>query len=341
MLPPRSDDDAGPIMVVEHAAKSFQPRHMFRALLGQDAAPIQAVDDVSLAIGKRELLGLIGESGSGKTTLARLVTRLETCDSGRVLFHGRQDVAALRGAALRDFYRNVQMIFQDPYESLNPRFTVWETVLEPLRAQRIGGRAERERRVEKALRRAGLDPPARYRSRFPHELSGGERQRVSIARALVLEPPLIVADEPVSMLDVSIRAGILNLLKELSLEDGLSLLYISHDLSTTRYLCDRIVIMYRGRFVEIGTPEQVLDDPLHPYSRMLRAAVPDPDPAIRRPSLPEPLADADEPLAGDLCLYAAECPHAMAVCRVRAPRLVDRGDGHFVACYLDQPEDAS
>ncbi|MFI4986139.1 MAG: oligopeptide/dipeptide ABC transporter ATP-binding protein [Alphaproteobacteria bacterium] len=326
-------------MTVADVVKSFQPRHQLAALFGErEAAPIRAVDGVSFEIGKGELLGLIGESGSGKTTLARLLTRLEVCDRGEILFLGRRNVAEMRRAELRDFYRNVQMIFQDPYESLNPRFTVLETVIEPLRAQGIGNREGRAQKVAASLARAGLRPPERYLRRFPHELSGGERQRLSIARALVLEPRLIVADEPVSMLDVSIRAGILNLLKELSLSDGLAVLYISHDLSTTRYLCDRIIIMYQGRFVEIGSPEQVLDAPKHPYARMLRAAVPSADPEERRASLPEQAEEAGEPLAANACAYAPECPQAMAVCRARAPLLVDRGAGHRVACHLYDPE---
>ncbi len=343
MLQHHSNLTPDAIMSVEDAVKSFHPRHRLAAALGEStAAPIRAVAGVSFAIGKGELLGLIGESGSGKTTLARLLTRLEVCDAGEIRFLGSQNLAAMRRGALRAFYRNVQMIFQDPYELLNPRFTVLETVIEPLRAQGIGGRDARLSRAAKALERAGLRPSEKYYRRFPHELSGGERQRLSIARALVLEPRLIVADEPVSMLDVSIRAGILNLLKELSENHGLAVLYISHDLSTTRYLCDRIIIMYRGRFVEIGTPEQVLDAPKHPYSQMLRSAVPSADPETHRASLPEQeAATEEEQLSPNACAYAPECPHAIALCRARAPQLVDHGAGHRVACHLYDAEGGS
>ena len=208
MLQHHSNLTPDAIMSVEDAVKSFHPRHRLAAALGEStAAPIRAVAGVSFAIGKGELLGLIGESGSGKTTLARLLTRLEVCDAGEIRFLGSQNLAAMRRGALRAFYRNVQMIFQDPYKSLNPRFTVLETVIEPLRAQGIGGRDARLSRAAKALERAGLRPSEKYYRRFPHELSGGERQRLSIARALVLEPRLIVADEPVSMLDVSNSRG--------------------------------------------------------------------------------------------------------------------------------------
>jgi peptide/nickel transport system ATP-binding protein len=339
MSPAPLNNPTDAVMLIDNVSKAFQSRSSLgpRLTLGK-ATEIRAVDGVSLRIGKGELLGLIGESGSGKTTLARLLTRLEFCDSGVIRLLGRQDLAELKGAELRAFYRLVQMIFQDPFESLNPRFTVGETVIEPLRAQGIGNREIRSQKVKQAMERAGLRPVHKYLPRYPHELSGGERQRLSIARALVLEPRLIIADEPVSMLDVSIRAGILNLLKELSVRDGLSVLYISHDLSTTRYLCNRVAIMYRGKIVEIGETEQVLESPLHPYARMLRSAVPNADPQILRPRLTESAPDEGIATQPGGCPYAVECPHAMAECRAIAPLLTEVAPSHWVACHLLKSE---
>jgi peptide/nickel transport system ATP-binding protein len=333
------DDVTDAIMLVENVSKAFRSGSSFGARWRLGAtSEIRAVDGVSLRIGNGELLGLIGESGSGKTTLARLLTRLETCDSGVIRLRAQQNLAELKGTGLRTFYRHVQMIFQDPFESINPRFTVHETVTEPLRAQGIGSRETRPQMVKRAMERAGLRPIRKYIPRYPHELSGGERQRLSIARALVLEPRLIIADEPVSMLDVSIRAGILNLLKELSVRDGLSVLYISHDLSTTRYLCDRIAIMYRGKIVEIGPTDQVLENPLHPYARMLRSAVPNADPNVSRPRLAESVAEESLHVEFSGCRYAAECPYAMDKCRATVPMLMDASPEHRVACHLLKTE---
>ena len=264
--------------------------------------------------------------------------RLERHDRGSIHFQDGRDLAALGGRALREYYREVQMIFQDPYGSINPRFTVHDTVAEPLRTQRVGDASARRERIAHALERAGLRPPRVFVDKYPHELSGGERQRLSIARALVLEPKLLIADEPVSMLDVSIRAGILNLLKQQSREFGLTILYVSHDLSTTRYLCDRIAIMYRGRFVEVGEAERVIDDAHHPYAQPLRAAIPIPDPEFSRPRT-DADEDSDEPSqerAG--CRYAGLCPKAMAACRREIPELRPIDAEHSVACFLYHPD---
>ena len=262
-----------PVITATNVRKWFASRtELARLFLSSEGEMVRAVDDVSFEISQGEILGLIGESGSGKTTLGRLLVGLERQNAGSILFDGSIDVGALSSKELRDYYRDVQMIFQDPYESINPRFTVYDTVSEPLKVQQLGTRGDRMGRVEQALEQAGLKPPRSFLDKYPHEMSGGERQRLSIARALVLEPKLLIADEPVSMLDVSIRAGILNLLKRLSRELGLAILYVSHDLSTTRYLCDRIVIMYRGKFVESGDAETVIDDPKHPYAQALKSA---------------------------------------------------------------------
>ena len=329
---------SAPLIAARNVRKSFAARGELAGLFARgEGALVHAVDDVSFEIQQGEILGLIGESGSGKTTLGRLLVRLERHDSGSIHFQDGRDLAALGGRSLREYYRDVQMIFQDPYGSINPRFTVHDTVAEPLSNQRLGDASARRERIARALERAGLRPPRVFFDKFPHELSGGERQRLSIARALVLEPKLLIADEPVSMLDVSIRAGILNILKQQSREFGLTILYISHDLSTTRYLCDRIAIMYRGRFVEVGEAERVIDDAHHPYAQALKAAIPVPDPEFERPRS-EADEDPDE-VSGEStgCRYAGLCPKTMAVCRLEAPDLRQVNAGHSVACFLYHP----
>ena len=321
-----------PVVSVRRARKSFRGGSELAAFFAP-APLIRAVDDVSFDIYPGEIVGLVGESGSGKTTLGRLLVRLETLDAGDIIFGDGRDISRLRGRELRRLYRDVQMVFQDPYESINPRFTVFATVAEPLRAQRLATRASEHARVTAALARAGLRPPEALFEKYPHELSGGERQRLSIARALVLAPKLLIADEPVSMLDVSIRAGILNVLRALSRDPGLGILYISHDLSTTRYLCDRIMIMYRGIIVETGDAEEVIGNPRHPYSQALRAAIPIPDPdTVRKRLDAEPSAAryADNPRA---CRYVGRCPYAIAACET-APELRTIAPGHQVACHL-------
>ena len=332
---------ASPLVTARNVRKSFATRGELAGLFARgEGALVHAVDDVSFEIREGEILGLIGESGSGKTTLGRLLVRLDRHDSGSIHFQDGRDLAALGGRALREYYRDVQMIFQDPYGSINPRFTVYDTVAEPLTTQRLGNVSERRERIARALERAGLRPPRAFAEKFPHELSGGERQRLSIARALVLEPKLLIADEPVSMLDVSIRAGILNLLKEQAREFGLTILYISHDLSTTRYLCDRIAIMYRGRFVELGEAERVIDDAHHPYAQALKAAIPVPDPEYTRPRTDSD-EDPDEVSQESVgCRYAGLCPRAMAVCRRELPELHPVDAEHSVACFLHHPAEA-
>jgi len=325
------------LVTLDGVSKFFAARSQLAGLFGRDTAPaVAAVDGVSLEIRQGEILGLIGESGSGKTTLARLLLCLERPDAGRIVFADGRDVGALRGNAQRLYYRDVQMIFQDPYGSINPRFTVFDTIAEPLRTQRLGTAAERPERVVRAMTRAGLKPVETYLHKYPHELSGGERQRLSIARALVLEPKMLVADEPVSMLDVSIRASILNLMKELAREYGLTIVYISHDLSTTRYLCDRIVIMYRGRFVETGEAEAVIDRPAHPYAQALKAAIPIPDPTARR-ARADPDRDEEEAAhVGHGCRYAGLCPKAMDRCLAEVPPPFALPAERHVACFLHE-----
>lgn len=262
-------DRAGePIVTVRDLGKTFEQR---TGILARGRA-LRAVDGVSFQIARGQSFGLVGGSGSGKTTTGRMLVRLEDPTDGQIIFHdGRTsyDVAGLRGRALKSFRRRAQIIFQDPYESLNPRRTVYDSVIEPLRVHRIGGPRQWRRRAEEFLARVGIAPPHRYLFRYPHELSGGQRQRVAIARALIIEPALVVADEPTSMLDVSVRAGVIGLLDRLRRDLGVSFLLITHDLAVARYLCDEIAVMQGGRIVEQGGVEKLLARPGHPYSKLL------------------------------------------------------------------------
>jgi peptide/nickel transport system ATP-binding protein len=321
-------------VLVKHLKKYFRSKTDMATLFSTgEQAVIRAVDDVSFEMAQGEILGLVGESGSGKSTIARMLARLEEPDSGEIWIDSRR-IWNLRGGDLKRFYRYVQMVFQDPYESINPRFRVYDTVVEPVKVQNLAGRKERLDRVIRALQRAGLTRIEEYLYKFPHELSGGERQRLSIARALVVEPRVLIADEPVSMLDVSIKAGILNLLKQLSRDLGMTILYVSHDLSTVKYLCDRIIIMYLGKFMEAGPAEEVIDHPKHPYARALQAAIPIPDPAYRRTRVISNNIYEKSHLNIQGCLYHPECPHAMAVCREIAPPSKRLTEGRSVACHL-------
>ncbi|HEU5300175.1 MAG TPA: ABC transporter ATP-binding protein [bacterium] len=299
-------------------------------------APITALDRVSLTLRPGEILGLAGESGSGKSTMAELLVRLQTPTEGRIRFDGG-DLAHLSGETLHAFRRRVQMIFQDPYESINPRFTVRGWVEEPLLIHRTGGPAERLAGVREALERAELRPPDAFLDLFPHHLSGGQRQRLSIARAIVAGPSVLVADEPVSMLDVSVRGGILRLLRALRETLGLAIVYISHDLSTVRQITDRVAVLYRGSLVEIGPTEAVMREPRHPYTQALLSAIPTlsvDGPPRRRVALPL----EDGPVPEDACRFAPRCPHVMPVCRERRPALVEQPAGHAAACFLHAPD---
>ncbi len=299
---------------------------------------IHAVDDISFTIPHGESLGLVGESGSGKTTTGKLLVRLIDPTEGQIHIYtsaGDTEIAHLRGKELKKFRRHVQMIFQDPYESLNPRRTIFDTVAEPLVVQGIGDLAERERRVAELLVWVGLIPPETFMFRYPHELSGGQRQRVAIARALVVNPTFVVADEPTSMLDVSIRTGIMHLMQELAERLGVTYLYITHDLAVARYMSNRLAVMYLGKIVEMGDTEDVLAKPLHPYTRALLSAVPIPDPAYKRgvPDIKGSIAQPINPLPR--CRFYDRCPIAAKVCEDNDhPPLLDKGGGHQAACYL-------
>lgn len=311
---------------------------------------LKAVDDVSFDIKEGELLGVAGQSGCGKSTLGELLVGLQNPTSGNIRFQG-EDITAYSKAEMQEFRRRCQVIFQDPYESLNPRFPVARTVAEPLVIHDIGTSDERDERVRKAVEDAGLQPADKYLDQLPSELSGGERQRVAIARALVLDPDFIVADEPVSMLDVSVRTGILRLFKRLQRERDLTMFYVSHDLSTIRYLTDRTMIMYLGNVVELGPTEQVIENPQHPYTEVLLDSVPNPDPdAIREKA--DRNVEAPDPV--DLpsgCRFRPYCEYSTEDCAASEPELdyhvrrsFDGDETQMAACYhpleteeVDQP----
>lgn len=305
---------------------------------------IHAVDDVSFEIAPGESLGLVGESGCGKTTTGRMLVRLTGVSDGQILLQDTGemiDVANIDREGMKKFRRRVQMIFQDPYESMNPRRTIYDTISEPLQVQGIGTIQEREERVAELLELVGLIPAATFMFRFPHELSGGQRQRVAIARALVIDPSFVVADEPTSMLDVSIRISIMELMLSLGREFDVSYLYITHDLAVARYMCDRIAVMYLGKIVEMGSTEELLANPQHPYTRALLSAVPVPDPSYVRPpvEIEGGISKAINPLPE--CRFIDRCPWVQEICRTSDhPSLEDKGGGHMVACYVVEKESA-
>lgn len=327
-----------PLVKVDGLTKLFPvSRGMFRKPIDF----IHAVDGISFEIAPGESLGLVGESGCGKSTTGRMLVRLSEATGGQILLgdsHGSDDlvdVAHIDDSDMGKFRRRVQMIFQDPYESMNPRRTVFETVSEPLAVQNIGTLSEREGRVSEMLQLVGLTPPETFLFRYPHELSGGQRQRVAIARALVLDPSFVVADEPTSMLDVSIRISIMDLMLKLADEFNVSYLYITHDLAVARYMCDRIAVMYLGKIVEIGDTEEILGNPQHPYTRALLSAVPVPDPSFEKPAV-EILGGITKAInPPPRCRFIDRCPWAQAICETEDhPPLEDKGGGHFVACHL-------
>ncbi|RLF18695.1 MAG: oligopeptide ABC transporter ATP-binding protein [Thermoprotei archaeon] len=323
------------LVKVERLKKYFEVRTTrFPLISRKPRLYVKAVDDISFHIDEGEIFGLVGESGCGKTTTGRLILRLIEPTSGRVLYRG-ENILEYSGAKLRNLRRKMQMIFQDPYESINPRMLIRDVVAEPLRVHKIVDTEEElEARVAKALEDVKLIPPDDFMYRYPHELSGGQRQRVAIARALILSPEFIVADEPVSMLDISIRAEILNIMLDLKEKYGLTYLFITHDLAVAKYFCDRIAVMYLGKIVEMGGVEVVIDHPLHPYTKALIAAVPIPDPKVKIGEIPI-IGEVTSPLNPPPgCRFHPRCPYAIDRCRVEEPETKEVEKGHFVACHL-------
>ena len=317
-----------PLVRVEDLVKHFPAG---TGLFGRQV--VHAVDGVSLAIQSGETLGLVGESGCGKSTLGRVIVRLQPATSGHVYFKDT-DLTKVRGEKLRRTRKEIQMIFQDPYASLNPRMTVGDIVSEPLRNFGVARGRKADQKVQEMMRVVGLNP--NFVNRYPHEFSGGQRQRIGIARALVLDPTFIVADEPVSALDVSIQAQIVNLMEDLQAKFQLTFLFIAHDLSVVRHISDRIAVMYLGKIVEIGPSDAIRDKPLHPYTKVLESSVPVPDPAIeatRKPILLKgeiPLLVSPPPA----CRFHTRCPIAQKICSEVEPPLEMKETGRFVACHF-------
>jgi oligopeptide/dipeptide ABC transporter ATP-binding protein len=315
------------LLRVENLVKHFVAE---RSLLGRPKAHVKAVDGVSFHLDAGETLALVGESGCGKSTVSRLVLRLLEPDAGRITFEGR-DLLAMDAVQLRAFRRNAQIIFQDPYASLNPRMTVGQILSEPLALHDLVPRSARPQRVAQLLRLVGLEP--RFARRYSHEFSGGQRQRIAIARALAVEPKLIVCDEPVSALDVSIRSQILNLLRDLQQRLGLAYIFVSHDLAVVKHIADRIAVMNLGTIVESADAPALFASPRHPYSRALLSAIPLPGPAARRSRmvLQGEMGSALDPPPG--CRFHTRCPFVIDRCRNEVPQLLAEAAGHLIACH--------
>ncbi len=303
-------------------------------LLSRETRLVHAVDDVSFNLRHSEVIALVGESGCGKSTLALLLMGLEDPTAGVISFEGR-DITNLNDNERKGLRRKIQMVFQDPYESLNPTQNIEKIITEPLLVHGIGkNKNERDERVKKALEDAGLKPAEVYLSRFPHELSGGQRQRVVIAAALVLEPEILLADEPVSMLDVSIRAEIINLLAQLRITRQIAVIFITHDLGSVGFFADRVAVMYLGRIVEIGTMLEVLEKPQHPYTKALISVIPVPNPRLRRERI---ILQGETPNPIDVptgCRFHPRCPVAIAACKISDPPFATLSKTHQAACLL-------
>ncbi len=317
------------LLSVKNLVKHFPIRQGI--IFSKQIGAVQAVDDITFDVQKGETLGLVGESGCGKTTAGRCILRLIEPTSGQVIFDGK-DVPSLSKEELRELRKEMQIIFQDPYGSLNPRMTVGDIIGEPLHIHKLAKGAEKEKRVREILEVVGLS--AFHARRFPHEFSGGQRQRIGIARALAVDPRLIICDEPVSALDVSIQAQVINLLQDLQTEFDLTYLFIAHDLSVVKHISDRVAVMYLGKIVELTDKTELYRNPKHPYTQALLSAIPEADPTIKKERIilkgdvPSPI----NPPQG--CRFHTRCPKVMDICRSVEPELVDSGHGHFVACHL-------
>ncbi|MGZ4031854.1 MAG: ABC transporter ATP-binding protein [Tumebacillaceae bacterium] len=301
-------------------------------MLGKSDAYVKAVDDVSFVVEEGETLGIVGESGCGKSTTGRSILRLLEPSGGDVIFQG-QNLATLKNDEMRKVRRDLQIVFQDPFASLNPRMTVGKILEEPLKIHKLGGSAaERREKVLEILKIVGLTEY--HYNRYPHEFSGGQRQRIGIARALITQPKFIIADEPVSALDVSIQSQILNLMKDLQEQFKLTYMFISHDLSVVRHICDRVGVMYLGRMVELAPKHKMYENPSHPYTQALLSAVPHPNPHVKRERI---LLTGDVPSPANPpsgCTFHTRCHACMDICKTTRPELKEVSDGHFVACHL-------
>jgi peptide/nickel transport system ATP-binding protein len=329
-MPEALEGAPGPLLETKGLTRHFR-------VGGLHGRIVHAVDDLDMHIEQREIVALVGESGSGKSTVARLLVMVYRPTSGEVLFRGRQVGSLRRRRELLEYRGEVPMVFQDPFSSLNPSHMIGYTVLRGLKLHRPElSRRERQAEAVRVLEVVGLVPPAQLMSKYPHELSGGQRQRVGFAQALSYQPKLILADEPVSMLDVSIRVGLLNVMASLRDDQGVSLLYITHDIASARYVSDRVHVMYAGHLVEAGPTEEVLQHPVHPYTRLLLSAVPDPRAELRVTS-----TDVGEPPRvvnpGEGCRFRRRCPLAVAVCSTVTPRPVAVAPGHEAACHVNAP----
>jgi len=326
-----------PLIEITDLQKYYLVKQGLKDIFNKEKKYVKAIDGINLTIQKGEILGLAGESGSGKTTTGEILVRLQDATAGSITIDGHPLDTGNRQMQ-KSFRKEVQMIFQDPYETLNPRFNVFDTIAEPLRIHGLRDKKMLYEKVVQVLEIAELKPPEHFIYRYPHELSGGQRQRVAIARGIVVEPKVLVADEPVSMLDVSIRADILNLLKDLRRQMNLTMLYISHDLSTIKYLCDRIAIMYLGKIMEIGPVNDVVSNPQHPYTQVLLSAVPvaDPDYVKKRIIIDDEAPDQINLPEG--CRFTPRCPFAQEPCKKWDHSFSQVGKEHFHACIYQKEQ---
>lgn len=317
-----------PLLQVKGLKKYFD---ITGGILSRKIGEVKAVDGVSFDVYEKEVLGIVGESGCGKSTTGKAILRLIEPTEGEIIFNG-QEITKLNEEEMRKLRRDMQIIFQDPYASLNPRHKVEKILSEPLLVHQIGTKEERSKKVREVLDIVGL--PSEAASRYPHQFSGGQRQRIGIARALIVNPKLVICDEPVSALDVSIQSQILNLMEDLQEEFGLTYIFISHDLSVVKHISDRVGVMYLGKIVELASNEELYDNPLHPYTKSLLSAVPEPDPDLQRERI---ILEGDVPSPSNPpngCAFHTRCPECMDICKEVEPKFQEISDNHFVACHL-------